>query len=253
MKILQSIIIGLAVLVGSAQADWTSVKFIDRVNTAVKNGNVGPQWVPVAPKINPAPSGWTSPKFIDRVNAWQERMPKRELTSVTEVIQPKEIVSMQQEAVNFTEVEKNSLAEKAKWLVNNAKDVASNLIKNVYDNATMQNVLTKAQDNKKVITGVALGAAVLYGGYKLYSYITKPSKSIVYDTDNNAQEEAFQKRYEQLTHKQEVVSSNKATQIVSSMNQQAQMPAMMKNVNGILTEQSRLQNYHAKPSNVKLF
>lgn len=248
---LQSIIIGLAVLAGSAQADWTSKKFIDCVNTAVKNGNVGPQWVPVAPKINPAPSGWTSPKFIDRVNAWKERMPKRELTSVTEVIQPKEIVSMQQEAVNFTEVEKSSLAEKAKGFVNNAKDLASNMIKNVYDNATMQNVFTKVQDNKKVITGVALGAVVLYGGYKLYSYVTKPSKSIVYDTDNNAQEEAFQKNYEQLASNSS--SIYKIAQIVSSLNQQAQMPAMMKNVNGILTEQSRLQNYHAKPSNVKLF
>lgn len=236
MKILRYVLLSILTLLPGFQvkADWTSVKFIDRVNTAVQNGNAG-TWTEKITKAQPRPlnSGWTSVNFIDRVNAWQERMPAK-------VIQAPQIETSPigaQEMVSAPAVEAPaSFVEKAKAVVVSAKDMAYEAVKNAYTSPVTQDVVKNLKDNKKLVAGLVVGATALYGGYKLYSYFTKSSPVDV-SAQISEQERLFQERYKQF------VAKSKTAKVVSSMNAEAQIGTILSYAPGEMPATAKLTPY----------
>lgn len=231
----------VAALVGTARADWTSVKFIDRVNTALQNGNKGPaNWVVSKPAPTYQHSAWESPKFIDRVNAWKERV--QHTTNTAQALSTE--VPAENVVNNVVTQEHQSILEQLKQFMSTIKTTAVENVKNAYDSKAVQHALAKMHEHKKLIAGVVVGTAAIYGGYKLISHFAqKHSESNV--DDLAVQEQVFQAQFEQLTRNSSgsLLPTDSTKALVSSMNKQAQLPSMMKNVNGMLTEQSRLLPY----------
>lgn len=236
MKTLRITTISLIALLSalSIRADWTSVKFIDRVNTAVQNGNIGPAMQPIIEKARPLSSGWTSVNFIDRVNAWQERMPKKPM-----VVQAEPVIMQQPQELVQSPIATNhiSFAEKAKALFTNTKNITVNMVKNAYNSDATQNLLKSVQANKKVIAGVAVGTVALYGAYKFYSYVTDSSKKEIASDESAMQEQLFQEQYQKLNSKQ-------ARLLVQSMNEEAQTSIIMQNQPGAL--KGKMQGYNSR-------
>lgn len=244
MKILQYVALSiLTVLTGfQVKADWTSVKFTDRVNTAVQNGNVG-TWTEKITKVQPRPfnSGWTSVNFIDRVNAWQERVPAK--VAPVKQLEAVSVDTMPQDLV-FVEDNAGSFIEKAKIMVAQAKDLALDAVKNAYSSPATQGVIKNIQDNKKLVAGFVVGATALYGGYKLYTYMTN-KKPVNLETSSIEQEEFFQKQYRSLMSNK-ASSHNKTAKLVNSMNSEAQISTVLSNATGLLPAGKSLKYY--KPS-----
>ncbi len=237
----------LATLVGTVQADWTSVKFIDRVNTAVQNGNKGPaDWVAAKGAPTYQHSAWESPQFIDRVNAWKERVQHSTHEAPASVAQ----MSADNVTNNVVAGEYQTTLERLKDCMSTVKTTTIKAAKKAYDSQAVQHILAQVHEHKKLIAGVAVGAVALYGGYKLISHFAK--KHPANSADDLAKEEkAFQAEFEELMRNSSgsLTPSDSTKTLVSSMNKQAQMPSMMKNVNGMLTEQSRLLPYKKQSVN----
>lgn len=183
-------------------------------------------------------SAWESPKFIDRVNAWKERTPKSAVT----IAKAESTLEVSQPLIDVSQAETKNSSENIQSLVAQIKNSAIDTLKNAYDSKVVQHLFAQANHHKKLIAGVTVGAIALYGGYKLVSKLTHPK----YDEDLLKQEVIFQEEYEKFS--QQTVKRDCAHAVASSLNRQAQLPIMMKNVNGILTEQSRMLPYYTVPA-----